>query len=410
MNHIVKAVLLCGTIMCAPSLHAKTIEISPGANAQEELQEALILAEEGDTIALSAGKYVLTDGLSLDVDGVTIKGQGEDKTILDFTGQKGSGEGLLVTSDDVFLTGFAIENSKGDGIKSKGADQIVISKVRVEWTRGPNPENGAYGIYPVESKNVLVDGVQVYGASDAGIYVGQSQNIIVRYSIVKKNVAGIEIENSYGADVFQNLATENTGGILVFDLPDIPQQGGKDVRVFNNFVHANNTANFAPEGNIVGTVPAGTGVMVMSSRNVEIFENLLDDNATGNILIVGYPNQTKDENYNPRAIDIRVFANRHGKSGYKPGFPGGDILAAALGGSLPPIIYDGTGENIQISDKVPAISLNISEAGRPLTEAQPTPYPSDSKFDGQTLQPIILPAAMEDKIFSILSRDELPAQ
>lgn len=410
MNYIIKSALFCGTMIAASSLNAKTIDVSPGENAQEELQEALILAEEGDVISLSAGKYVLTDGLSLDVNGVTVKGQGEDKTILDFTGQKGSGEGLLVTSDDVFLTGFAIENSKGDGIKSKGADQIIISKVRVEWTRGPNPENGAYGIYPVESKNVLVDNVIVSGASDAGIYVGQSQNIIVRYSIVKQNVAGIEIENSYGADVYQNLATENTGGILVFDLPDIPQQGGKDVRVFHNFVHDNNTANFAPEGNIVGTVPAGTGVMVMSSRNVEVFENILDDNATANILVVGYPNQTKDQNYNPRAIDIRLFANRHGKAGYKPGFPGGDLLAAALGGSLPPIIYDGTGENIQISDKVPAISLNISEAGRPLTEAKPSPYPSDSKFEGQKLQPIILPTDMEDKIFSALSQDELPAQ
>lgn len=410
MHHTVKAALFCGAMISASSLNAKTIEVSAGENAQEQLQEALILAEEGDTISLSAGKYILTDGLSLDVDGVTVRGQGEDKTILDFTGQKGSGEGLLVTSDDVFLTGFAIENSKGDGIKSKGADQIVISKVRVEWTRGPNPENGAYGIYPVESKNVLVDSVKVSGASDAGIYVGQSQNIIVRYSIVKHNVAGIEIENSYGADVYQNLATENTGGILVFDLPDIPQQGGKDVRVFNNFVYKNNIANFAPEGNIVGTVPAGTGVMVMSSRNVEVFENILDDNATGNILVVGYPNQTQDKNYNPRAIDIRIFANRHGKAGYKPGFTGGDLLAAALGGSIPPILYDGTGENVQISDQVPALSLNIEEAGRPLTEAKPSPYPSDSKFEGQKLQPIILPVVMEDKIFSVLSKDELPAK
>ena len=34
------------------------------------------------------------------------------------------------------------------------------------------------------------------GASDAGIYVGQSNNIIVRNCEVFQNVAGIEIENS----------------------------------------------------------------------------------------------------------------------------------------------------------------------------------------------------------------------
>ena len=106
--------------------------------------------------------------------------------------------------------------------------------------------------YPVESKNVLIDGCIVIGASDAGIYVGQSQNIIVRNSRAEFNVAGIEIENSYFADVYNNIATNNTGGILVFDLPGLPQQGGHHVRVFKNRSVGNNTDNFAPEGNIVG--------------------------------------------------------------------------------------------------------------------------------------------------------------
>lgn len=34
-------------------------------------------------------------------------------------------------------------------------------------------------------------------------------------------MAGIEIENSLNAEVYENEATENTGGILVFDLPDL---------------------------------------------------------------------------------------------------------------------------------------------------------------------------------------------
>ncbi|MCP5972769.1 right-handed parallel beta-helix repeat-containing protein, partial [Klebsiella pneumoniae] len=83
-----------------------------------------------------------------------------------------------------------------------------------------------------ESENVLIDSVLVIGASDAGIYVGQSRNIIVRDSIARFNVAGIEIENSFNADVHDNVATKNTGGILVFDLPNLPQQGGHNVRVF----------------------------------------------------------------------------------------------------------------------------------------------------------------------------------
>jgi len=185
--------------IAAPAL-AETHTIAAGDGAQERLQEALILAEPGDVVMLEAGRFELTDGLSLDVDNVTVKGAGMNASVLDFTNQAGAGEGLLVTSDGVTLRDFAIENAKGDGIKSKGADQIIYHSLRVEWTNGPDASNGAYGIYPVEARDILVQDSFVRGASDAGIYVGQSENIIVRRNRVVENVAGIEIENSNFAE------------------------------------------------------------------------------------------------------------------------------------------------------------------------------------------------------------------
>ena len=164
----------------ASGLAAATHNIAAGDGAQERLQEALILAEPGDEIVLEEGRYVLTDGLSLDVDDVTLRGAGMNASVLDFTTQQGAGEGLLITSDNVTLRDFAIENAKGDGIKSKGADQIIYHAIRIEWTNGPAATNGAYGIYPVEASNILVQDSYVRGASDAGIYVGQSEDIIVR--------------------------------------------------------------------------------------------------------------------------------------------------------------------------------------------------------------------------------------
>src|SRR3546814_14609898 len=86
------------------------------------------------------------------------------------------------------LSEFAVLNTKGDGIKSKGADRIVYHKLRVEWTAGPKATNGAYGIYPVESTDVLIDSVYVRGASDAGIYVGPWKNTVVRDSLDRESV------------------------------------------------------------------------------------------------------------------------------------------------------------------------------------------------------------------------------
>ncbi|WP_373490272.1 parallel beta-helix domain-containing protein [Parasphingorhabdus sp.] len=392
--------LMVATALClsAPTF-AKTINIAPGADAQERIQEALILAEPGDVVELGAGRYDLVDGLSLDVDRVTVRGAGMDQTVLNFAGQLGAGEGLLVTSDHVVLRDFAIEDSKGDGIKSKGADNIVYYKVRVEWTRGPHPENGAYAIYPVESSNLLVDSVVTIGSSDAGIYVGQSENIIVRNSVARFNVAGIEIENSIGADVYNNIAVNNTGGILVFDLPDIPKQGGRNVRVFDNIVVDNNTPNFAPAGNIVAEVPTGMGIMVMSHYEVEVFQNQLAENGTGNILIVSYSKEQNDPNYNPKPIGVRVFENIHGRAGYKPAFPGGDALKTAFGGAIPPIIEDGTGENILIGDDVAVLSMGLTTPGQPLTDARPSIVAGASEaFEGRQLKAIRLPEAMEAAI------------
>lgn len=392
-----KCAVAAGALVAAPCF-AKTIAVAPGADAQERLQTALIEALPGDIVSIGEGRFELTDGLSLDVAKVTVKGAGPDKTVLSFKGQQGAGEGLLVTSDDVVLRDFAVEDSKGDGIKSKGADRIVYLNVRVEWTGGPKETNGAYGVYPVESRDVLVDGVTVKGASDAGIYVGQSKNIVVRNSTAMFNVAGIEIENCYNADVYANVATRNTGGILVFDMPNLPQMGGHSVRVFRNTVVNNDTPNFAPKGNIVATVPTGTGVMLMANRNVHVFENRLADNATANVMVVSYKKAFDDKNYDPLARDIVVRDNQHGRAGWAPGFEGGAQLAAALGGGIPPILWDGTGKGkalIQVREKVPVLSLGLAEPTSPAGEAKPEPV--DLSGGAPIAEPaaVVLPPQME---------------
>ncbi len=314
--------------------------ISAGEDFAASLQTALIEAEPGAMITLPAGTFQLVDGLSLDVDGVTIAGAGIDETILDFSGQTGAGEGLLVTSDDVTLTGFTVRDTKGDGIKSKGADRIIYRDLAVEWSGEPDESNGAYGVYPVESTDVLVERVRVRGASDAGIYVGQSDNIIVRDSLAEYNVAGIEIENSTRADVYNNTVTKNTGGLLVFDLPDLPKTGGHSTRLFNNLVVDNNTRNFAPPGNIVAGVPSGTGILIMANDRIEVFGNELRDNRSTHILITAYSSEFGDARYNPLPRNILVTDNIYEHGGYEPQ---GDLMPLALlmGGTLPDIVSDG---------------------------------------------------------------------
>ena len=371
--------------------------IKPSENSYQEIQEALILAKPGDIIRLSAGVFTLEDSLSLDVAGVQIEGEGMSQTILDFSNQLSGAQGLSVTSDNVTLQDFAIQNAKGDAIKVKGVTNIKFLRVKTEWTNGPSSDNGAYGLYPVESKNVLIDGCVAIGASDAGIYVGQSQNIIVRNSRAEFNVAGIEIENSYFADVYNNIATNNTGGILVFDLPGLPQQGGHHVRVFKNRSVGNNTDNFAPEGNIVGEVPRGTGIIIQANSDVEIFDNEIGENDTVNIAVVTYGNDTDDQAYYPHPKSVQIHGNKFGPTGYNPDTSKGElaqILFDLSGGNMPDIFWDGLlplsqlvfgqpeNEKMIITNNGDATMLAIKPIGYMLPFFEPAIL-DITKFDGE---------------------------
>ena len=388
-------------LMFTLSINSKEIIIEAGPNAHERLQEAMILMKDGDTLIIDSGNYIFEDSLSLDVDNVTIKGKGMNETILDFKDQKTGAQGLLVTSDKVTLEGFSIMDAKGDALKVIGSKGINMINLKTEWTGGPKSSNGAYGFYPVESEDVLIDGCIAIGASDAGIYVGQSRNIIVRNSIAQYNVAGIEIENSYYADVYNNLASHNTAGILVFDLPDLPQQGGHHIRVFDNKAIDNDTDNFAPEGNIVGEVPRGTGIIIMANSDVEIFNNLISGNGTVNLSIVSYGDETDDKNYYPHPKRIQVHNNNYGPSGFDPDLETGDLAKALYeisDGNMPDIFWDGVlplsqiilgqpkDEQLIIDEEISTSFLTISPIRYMLGFSEPIKT-SKQEFNG-TISPL----------------------
>jgi parallel beta-helix repeat protein len=326
-------------ILAAGAAEARSLRVRPGPNAQQDLQAALVAARPGDTVRLDRGRFDLTAGLSLDVDEVTVRGEGQDRTILSFTNQQSGAEGLLVTSDRVELRDFAVEDTLGDAIKVRDCQGVTFQDVRAEWMRGPHPKNGAFGLYAVNCSNVLVQGAIARGASDAGVYVGQSRNVVIRDSIAELNVAGIEVENTFNADVFDNHVTRNTGGVLVVDLPGLSQQGGHSVRVFRNEISQNDTPNFAPAGTIVAAVPAGTGVLVVASRDVHVFDNDIADHATANVIITAYRLAIEDAAYNPLPRNIMIRDNRFGNAGYAPG---GELAAlAAAGVAMPDVLWDG---------------------------------------------------------------------
>lgn len=261
----------------------------------EKVIEQFILAKDSSVIEIPAGFFELKTQLILEnKSDIKIKGAGMQETVLSFKDLKAGGEGVKLVGNRITLEDLTIENAPGDGVKAQHVDGIIFRKVNVTWTHGRKSDNGTYAIYPVQCKNVLIDECVASHSKDAGIYVGQSENIIVRNSLAFGNVAGIEIENCDNAEVYGNVARDNSGGILVFNLPGLPKADGRSTKIYDNNILHNNHINFAvpisdePNGNTVTMIPPGSGIVLLAAKDVEIYGNNIHQNKTVGIVIANY--------------------------------------------------------------------------------------------------------------------------
>lgn len=267
---------------CAAVTTGTCVQI--GGGDASGLATAANSLEDGTTIVLGAGTFHMTNSLTIRNASIHVIGQGIDKTTLDFAGATAQVNGIDVQGNDFLVQDLTVQDSPKDGIRVEASNGVVFRRIRSTWTTPSDPTNGSYGIYPVKSQNVLVEDSRAENASDAGLYVGQCQHVIVRNNTVTGNVAGLEIENTEYADVYGNTAEDNTGGIVAFDLPGNPIVG-RDIRLRDNIIRNNNHINFAP-GGTVSKIPVGTGTFAMASRRVEITGNTYANNNTGDIALI----------------------------------------------------------------------------------------------------------------------------
>ncbi len=334
-------------ISCNESTTNNTNLILPGDDDQRTVQTALINAEPGDTIFFGEGVFKFNNSLTLEgVDSVTLLGKGMDKTIFDFSEQTDGAEGVKIMANHFTIQDLAILDVKGDGIKVQAAYGVTFRRLRVEWTADGDSMNGAYGIYPVFCKNVLMEECIARGAADAGIYVGQSENAIVRNNLVERNVAGIEVENTINAEVYGNTVRNNTGGILIFDLPDLPKKNGKNIRVYKNLVEDNNHFNFSPLGISVSLVPPGVGLMFMATQYVDAFDNEVKNNNTVGCAVLNLDmmgRQTEDAEYSKYPSAINIYNNNFTRAAVAPDTSRdlGKMLFNTFGNNIPMILFDG---------------------------------------------------------------------
>lgn len=342
--------------------------ITASADAQDEIQRAFINAADDDVICLEQGDFSgFEKEITVSADGVTITGQGMDATVLDFDGQEGA-NGIKITGDGVTIKDLQVKNTPGDGIRADVVDDITFERVKVTWEAEDGLSHGAYGLYPVGCDGVTIRDSVAEGARDAGVYVGQSSNIVVEGTEAAHNVAGIEIENSFDAEVRGNHAHENVGGLLIFNLPGLQQASGGRTKAFDNVLEANNTPSFAEAGTAVAAVPRGTGLILLAAQGSDIHDNQIRDNDGAGVLVmhcstVLFNSGCNDPEYDKFPRGNWIHDNVFTGNGNKPP----DFIVDMLGGDMgnidlpiPEIFWDGGYEGCPAAgiDSVPTDDLN----------------------------------------------------
>ena len=309
----IATIFLCACNGGKKSANAKGFTYSE--DFQNKLLEKCIMAEDGSTIEIPEGKFLLKKPLSIDgKKHITIKGAGVGKSFLSFLHQSEGGEGLLVTNcHDITIEGFTIQDAKGNNIKLLNCDTIAIRQMNSTWTSGTDSTNGDYAYYPVQCQNLLMENCEASYSSDAGIYVGQTINVTVRNCYAHNNVAGIEIENCINSDVYKCKAENNTGGILVFDTPGLPLHNGRNARIYDNDCISNNGTNFGKVSSMVSIVPPGTGIIVMGTDSADFYNNRIFYNKTVGISVISFQLTGKpysDSLYGPYCTAINIHDNK----------------------------------------------------------------------------------------------------
>ncbi len=348
----------CDAIQVAP-------DVADGSDITEALLLALFDVADDAVVLLPEGQFTVSESIIISAaNGLTLTGHGIGATQLDFSGSSGDDGIRLEGGNNITVRDMAVVETNKNGIKAVGVNGVHMTHTYVNWDGELATANSAYGLYPVNSVNVLVEHNKTSGSRDAGIYVGQSRDVVVRNNVVNRNIAGIEIENTLNADVYDNVAMDNTAGILAFDFPNLELAYGGNIRIFNNRVVANNRENVGLGS--VGIAPPGTGVLVFAVSDVEVYNNEITDNRTTAIAISSYFMNDQDvANYpvnygasitagwTPMVKNVYAHDNLIARNGDDPG---GVLIADVIAGYsspynasgmpqvFPAVLYDGIGE------------------------------------------------------------------
>lgn len=313
-----------------PSHEPVTLRVEPGQTIQEVVDQAL----PGDTIEVPYGIY--EERVVIDMSDIKFFGIPNEAGEWPIIEGNGTGsDGVIASGNNFEMAYFQVKNFTSNGVLVEGVTGVYLHDMYIENT-------GVYGVYPVRCTDVLIERIEGTLMNDAAIYAGKSQDVIIRDTVTYGNVIGIELENTVNGEVYNNYAYNNTIGIFIDLLPQLPSKVSMYTKVYNNVSENNNGENFGKPGTAVSLIPPGTGMLILAADHVEVYGNTFRGNKSVGLAIfnltIGFSPEEIDVDPNPD--NTYAYDNIYENNGYDAD----KFVKDLLGGGFD-IIWDGSGVN-----------------------------------------------------------------
>ena len=314
----------------SPATEARTVTVKAG----ESIQAAVDAATPGTTIVVLPGVYhepgaaravtITRDDIHL----VARSGRGGDDVVIEASG--GQTDGVWVSPTDTVGTtederppcgtsgarvrgfrmqGFTVRGFERFGVYLACADDFAVS-------RTTSTNNGEYAIFPVASRHGrLSHDLGASTRSDACLYVGEDDDVVVDHCTATDCQIGFEIENSRHVVLRNNVSRANTAGIIVDVITERLTTICADNRVEHNVFDSNNRPSSALPSDDTADIQPGIGIIIAGADRTRVAHNTIRGHTLAGLTLVDFcldradicamPGLTID----PRPDDNRVVSN-----------------------------------------------------------------------------------------------------
>jgi hypothetical protein len=303
MSRAAHALALALALAGGSAAGANTVVVHPG----ESIQAAIDAAPAGATIRVEPGTYHEagdTRAVTVTKDGIRLVGAARpgQPVVLEQVGTQTQGIWVSpadsLAPDDVELppcgrpsgmrlTGFQLSGFTVRGFAGFGVYLACVDGFLLE--RNEAHANLTYAMFPVRSSRGRITQNKASGTlSDACLYTGQDEDILVDHNEATDCEIGLQIENCQHVTMTHNHAVGNTAGMIVDVIDGRQAKIESDNHVTHNELRENNRPNTAPPEAETSMILPGIGLVIDGADRTLVSGNVFAGNTLAGIAFVDF--------------------------------------------------------------------------------------------------------------------------